>query len=87
MINVLDINNYCDDKFVTSDELNKLCQIFSNVEELQCCIYGTDVFLFILNHLPKLKNFKVKFAYNSFQYISSWLKMTALKLNINCIFL
>jgi len=76
MIKILDITHYDDDdefmnifedrdnKFINSDQVNKFCKIFSHVEQLRCCINEIDVLLFILNHLPKLKNVKVKFFYN-----------------------
>ena len=35
MINVLDITDYCDDKFIEYDELNNLSQISSNVVLMQ----------------------------------------------------
>jgi hypothetical protein len=60
MIKILDITNYCDNEFITPDEFNKLCQTFSNVEQLPCYIDEKDVFLFILNHLLNLKNIQVK---------------------------
>ncbi|CAF0884466.1 unnamed protein product [Rotaria sordida] len=99
MIKILDITHYDDhnefmnifedrdNKFINSGQVNKFCKIFSNVEQLRCCINETDVLLFILNYLPKLKNLQVKNFPYFFQDRSSLVKMTASKRNINCIFL
>jgi hypothetical protein len=99
MIKILDITHYdhdflinmsqfSEDKFIESYQSKEFCQIFANVEQLQCCIKDTDVVLFILDHLPKLKKIQVKnFSCVFSQHIPSPVKMAASKRNINCIFL
>ncbi|CAF3713676.1 unnamed protein product [Adineta steineri] len=84
MIKKLDIKSYSKDRFIQFDELNELCKILLNIEELQCCIEQTDVFLFIINHMPKLKNLEIDYLYAFRRETCAWLKMTASKLNIKC---
>jgi hypothetical protein len=74
------------DIFMNSNQVNKFCTVFSNIEQLQCCIYEEDVFLFILNHLPKLKTIEIKNVSYFSRNRSPWLKTNASKLNINCTF-
>ncbi|CAF1154704.1 unnamed protein product [Adineta steineri] len=86
MIRILIINKYYDDQFIEFNDLNKFCQVFSNIEQLQCAIGHTSVFLYIINHMTKLNDLRIR-LFNDFNQNSLMsLKTMALNLNINCTF-
>jgi hypothetical protein len=41
---LLDIDSYRDDRFIKFHELNKLFEVFLNVEQVKCCINETMLF-------------------------------------------
>ncbi|CAF0927967.1 unnamed protein product [Adineta steineri] len=86
MIKILIIDKYSDDKFIEFHQLNKFCQVFSNIEQLQCSISHTSTFLYILNHMTKLKDLEIRLSDNLTLNSSMWLKRKALNSNINCTF-
>lgn len=53
--------NSMEEIFYSPDQENRFCEIFSNVEYLQCAIYSEDNLLFLLDHLPKLCTMKVRY--------------------------
>jgi hypothetical protein len=42
-------------------KLNQFCEIFSNLEDLKCCIDHEDNLLFLLEHLSKLSILKTTY--------------------------
>ncbi|CAF0927831.1 unnamed protein product [Adineta steineri] len=86
MIKILIIDQYYHAKFIEFNEVNKFCQAFSNIEQLQCSIDHSSVLLYIINHMTKLKDLKIRLSNNLTQNSSMWLKRKALNSNINCTF-
>ncbi|CAF1351468.1 unnamed protein product [Adineta steineri] len=86
MIKILIIDQYYNAKFIEFNEVNKFCQAFSNVERLQGAISHSSVFLYIINHMAKLKDLEIRLSNNLTRNSSMWLKTMALNLNINCTF-
>ncbi|CAF4174906.1 unnamed protein product [Adineta steineri] len=87
MIRILIINEYPHEKSMDFNQLNKFCQVFSNIEQLQCFNDHTSTFLYVINHMTKLKDLKIRLTNNHTQNSLMCLKTMALNLNINCTFL
>jgi hypothetical protein len=61
-ITKLDILKHPYEFFDRLDELEKFCQIFSNLEQLICYINHENDLLFLFNHLPKLSFMMILFS-------------------------
>ncbi|CAF1230776.1 unnamed protein product [Adineta steineri] len=86
MIKILIIDQHYDDQFNEFNDLNKFCQVFSNIEQLQCAIGHTSTFLYIINHMTKLNDLRIRLFDDFNQNSLMSLKTMALNLNINCTF-
>ncbi|CAF3760680.1 unnamed protein product [Rotaria sp. Silwood1] len=81
MINKLDVYKEYDDKLNEFHIIAKLCQVFSNLEQLKCNICQLDSLLFILNNLSKLSFLCVVVSQIDEHFIDQF-KHELLKLNI-----
>ena len=59
MIRQLDLQCSLDNIFYDLSEARQFCEIFTNIEHLQCRFDRKENVLFLLNHLPKLSTLKV----------------------------
>jgi hypothetical protein len=59
MIKKLDILKYAHPSFNNSDEMNKFCEIFSNIEQLTCYVIQPNDVLVLVNQLVKLSTVNV----------------------------
>jgi hypothetical protein len=64
MIKKLDVTGNSDDSCLTSDEIKKVCQIFSDMTVFRCNINSEDNLRLILKHLSTLLHMK-KFVYTA----------------------
>jgi hypothetical protein len=78
-INTLYIDNYYYCESMKSDDVNLLCKVFSNIEQLQCQIEKLDDFLSILRQCSKLSI--INLSYKDLD-VKSWIQMNASKLNV-----
>jgi hypothetical protein len=68
-----------------SIDLNKFCEIFSNIEQLICTIDQSDAVLFLLKYLPKLSRMNI-FSTTTYSVIQKeMLEEEIQKLDINII--
>ncbi|CAF3696680.1 unnamed protein product [Rotaria sp. Silwood1] len=81
MINKLDVYKEYDDKLNEFHTITKLCQVFSNLEQLKCNIRQLDSLLFILNNLSKLSFLCVVVSQIDEHFIDQF-KHELLKLNV-----
>jgi hypothetical protein len=66
----------------TSKQMNRFCEVLSNLEELKCEIRERDVLLFLLQHLSKLTFLSVHLESSSFRDDISWLEEETHKLEL-----
>jgi hypothetical protein len=62
MIRKLDVTGDDDKSFLDSNEIRKLCQVFSNMEQFRCNVFQPDNLVLILHKLSNLLHMKV-FSY------------------------
>ncbi|CAF4139736.1 unnamed protein product [Adineta steineri] len=58
MIKKIILTDYFEYHINTSERMKQFCQIFSNIEYLECKINSPDSLLLLLNYLPKLSSIK-----------------------------
>ncbi|CAF4300293.1 unnamed protein product [Adineta steineri] len=58
MIQKIILTDYFEYHINTSERMKQFCQIFSNIEYLECKINSPDNLLLLLNYLPKLSSIK-----------------------------
>lgn len=74
-------NSSC--SFNNLDEIEKFCQIFSNIEQLVCYIQHRNNLLYLLNHLSQLSILTVFFiSTESYKDLFSWFNHVASQLNV-----
>jgi hypothetical protein len=90
MIKKINISRNCDNKnihgMIYYNELSQFCQIFSNLEELQCCIANWNDLIIILNQLTKLSHLKTIFLLRRMNDIHTFLQQIRSKLNKNFLY-
>jgi hypothetical protein len=90
MIKKLNISRNCNNENVHGmiyyNELPQFCQIFSNLEQLRCCIANWNDLIIILNQLPKLSHLKTIFLLNRTNDIHPFLQQIRSNLNKNFLY-
>jgi len=90
MIKKLNLSKNCDNtnvhQMIYYYELTQFCAIFSNLEQLQCCISNWNDLIIILSQLPKLRHLKTIFLLKRTNDIHSFLQQVRSKLNKNFLY-
>jgi len=83
MIKQLNIYKHGRNSFNNSNEVEQLCELFSNLEQLTCNINQSDQFLILLNQPAKLSIIKIFItSSDNSEHVFAWLTNDVLKLNL-----
>ena len=75
MMKKLDISDVCMNAELSCEQIKKVCQVFSNMEEFQCEINHVDILQTAMDHLSKLGKIRF-FSFKTFlwNFRNIWLK-------------